>query len=504
MSAPRYGVCIAFATCATLLAACTSDQPEGPANSGGMQANSSDSGGAGGASGIMDPVAGSAAGTLAGTTGGTLAGAGGMLAGSGGAGAGGGGGTSAGDGAAGMVAREEASVRARMALLDYLETPRAERTDEIAAQAFATVPLTKVDAEQAAAMLWEDYAAWVRQTRAGEVGATESVAATISVDGRTLRYYMAERGEEPATGRSLFISMHGGGNAPAATNDSQWENQIALVEGYDPQDAIWVAPRAPIDDWNMWFVPEIDGLFDRLITNMIVFEGVDPNRVYLTGYSAGGDGVYQLGPRMADRWAGAAMSAGHPNDASPVSLRNVAFAIHVGGDDSAYDRNLKGAEWGELLEALAAADERGYRNQWQVHAGLPHWMNLADAVAIPFVQGFSRDPVPSKVVWRQTNVTHARSYWLAVAEADEQMGAAVTASYTGDTVTLSEVSELSRLTVRATDAMLDLDQPIKIVQDGGELFSGALERTIAVLAQTLDERGDPALMFSAQVEVVLD
>lgn len=221
----------------------------------------------------------------------------------------------------------------------------------------------------------------------------------------------------------------------------------------------------------------------------------------LTGYSAGGDGVYQLGPRMADRWAGAAMSAGHPNDASPVNLRNVAFAIHVGGDDTAYDRNLKGAEWGEMLEALAAADEGGYRNQWQVHAGLPHWMELADAVAIPFIQGFSRDPVPSKVVWRQANVAQTRSYWLAMAESDAQPGAAVTASYAADTVTLSEVVDVARLAVRASDAMLDLDQPVRIEQDGQELFAGMLSRTIAVIAKTLDERGDPALVYCAEVVV---
>jgi len=30
---------------------------------------------------------------------------------------------------------------------------------------------------------------------------------------------------------------------------------------------------------------------------------------------------------MADYWAGAAMMAGHPNDAQPFGLRNVAFAL---------------------------------------------------------------------------------------------------------------------------------------------------------------------------------
>jgi hypothetical protein len=130
-------------------------------------------------------------------------------------------------------------------------------------------------------------------------------------------------------------------------------------------------------------------------------------------------------------------------------------------------------------------------------------MELADAVAIPFIQGFSRDPAPAKVVWRQANVTQSRFYWLAVAEPDEEMGTTITASYAGDTVTLSEVSGLPRITVRASDAMLDLDQPVRIERDGEELFAGTLERTIAVIAQTLDERGDPALVYTAQTTVDL-
>jgi hypothetical protein len=293
--------------------------------------------------------------------------------------------------------------------------------------------------------------------------------------------------------------------SPASTNDSQWQNQIALVDGYAPVDAIWVAPRAPIDDWNMWFVEQIDPLFERLITNLIVFEGVDPNKVYINGYSAGGDGVYQLGPRMADSWAGAAMSAGHPNDASPVNLRNVAFAIHVGGNDTAYQRNTVAAEWGMMIEQLAAADGAGgYVNQWQVHAGLPHWMNLEDAVAIPFLQMHVRDPVPSKVVWRQVDVKRSRFYWLAVSPADVAKGTTVTATYAGNVVTLSEVSGLPQLTLRLSDAMLDLDQPVRVEHDGRELHADRVDRTIAVLSRTLQERGDPALVFSAEITVALD
>ncbi len=57
---------------------------------------------------------------------------------------------------------------------------------------------------------------------------------------------------------------------------------------------------------------------------------IDNNRVFTTGYSAGGDGVYHLGGMMADQLAGAAMMAGHPNNASIWNLRNIAFSIQIG------------------------------------------------------------------------------------------------------------------------------------------------------------------------------
>ncbi|MFM2418995.1 MAG: hypothetical protein RL385_3718, partial [Pseudomonadota bacterium] len=340
------------------------------------------------------------------------------------------------------------STKIALAELDaYLAMPRAQRPP-LAEQAFATVPLTKDAAAAAEKKLWGDFAAGVRTERASEVGATESTARAIKLDNLTLRYYLARSGGTPSGGPSLFISMHGGGSAPAATNDSQWRNQIALVSGYKPVDAIWVAPRAPVDDWNMWFVAGIDALIERLITNMIVFEGVNPNKVYINGYSAGGDGVYQLGPRMGERWAGAGMSAGHPNAASPLSLRNVPFAIHVGGDDTAFDRNLKAREWGMRLESLAAADPGGYDNQWQVHAGRPHWMELDDAVSIPFLQRHTRDPIPKKIVWEQADVPRAHFYWLAVDAQNRAKGSLLTAHYDEGGITIEKAEGVHKLSVR--------------------------------------------------------
>jgi poly(3-hydroxybutyrate) depolymerase len=407
-------------------------------------------------------------------------------------------------GSSGSTATDSAASRSALEQLQTWLAMEAATRPELDAQPFAQVPLTKADAGTAKLLLVADYSAQLKKTRAGEMGATESQSKTIVAGGVSMKYYRAERGKKPDSGWNLFISMHGGGNTDAATNDSQWDNQLALVDGYNPKDAIWVAPRAPSDEWNMWFRDEIDALFERLIQNFVAFEGVDPNHVYLNGYSAGGDGAYQMGPRMADAWAGVGMSAGHPNDASPLSLRNTAFAIHVGGDDTAYDRDKKAAEWGMQLDQLAASDPGGYVHQWQVHAGKPHWMDLEDAVSIPFLQANARNPNPSKVVWRQQAKLRTRFYWLAVDKADVAAGSELTASYAGQKLSIDAAKGVKKLKLLLSDAMLDQDQPVSVSASGKELFAGTVPRTVAVLYATLVDRGDPSLMFAGEVQVALN
>ena len=82
----------------------------------------------------------------------------------------------------------------------------------------------------------------------------------------------------------------------------------------------------------MWHIKEADDLFDRMIADMVLDRGVDPSRVYLIGYSAGGDGVFQLAPRLSDRFAAAAMwCAGHPNGGdAPEGLQEPAVFLYVG------------------------------------------------------------------------------------------------------------------------------------------------------------------------------
>ena len=160
------------------------------------------------------------------------------------------------------------------------------------------VGLTRARAEEIAAEVWQQKLTRIE----ADYGAMWD-AQVLTLRNLRMPLHTAIYGTEPADGRSLYISMHGGGAAPAATNDEQWENQKTL---YAPAEEVYVAPRAAIDRYDMWSQPSLDTLFPMIIRMAVARHEVNPNKVYLTGYSAGGDGVFRMAPRMADHWAAAA------------------------------------------------------------------------------------------------------------------------------------------------------------------------------------------------------
>ena len=355
--------------------------------------------------------------------------------------------------------------------------------------------LTREDAAALVKRLSEQHFRELRESRKAEWDAK-----SIELDGLKMKFEYKTFGDKPADGHSLFISMHGGGGAPARINDRQWRNQIGL---YQPAEGIYLAPRAPTDTWNLWHESHIDRFFARIIEDAVAIEGVDPNRVYLMGYSAGGDGVYQLAPRMADQLAAAAMMAGHPNGVSPLGLRNIGFTLFMGGQDAAYKRNKIAAQWKDKLAKLQADDPGGYVHEVTIYPQSGHWMNRKDAVAVPWMAKFTRNPLPDKVVWRQSGTTHDRFYWLAAEPEDRQADALMIVSRRGNEFTIHETAKISTVVIRLNDDMIDFDKPV-VVKHSDQSRSFGVDRSANLIKKTLTERGDVNAVFSAEIKFKVD
>ena len=104
--------------------------------------------------------------------------------------------------------------------------------------------------------------------------------------------------------------MHGGGGVPKAVNDSQWRvmqryyRDQPSVSGY-----LYLALRAPNDSWNGFYADYVPPLVVALIRQFLLFGDVDPDKVFLMGYSHGGYGAFFIGPKIPDRFAAVHASA---------------------------------------------------------------------------------------------------------------------------------------------------------------------------------------------------
>lgn len=311
-------------------------------------------------------------------------------------------------------------------------------------------------------------------------------------------------GKKPEDGRSLYISIHGGGNTTPEMNNQQWENQKRL---YTPAEGVYIAPRAAVDDWNMWFRPHVDTLFAQIIQGAVAFHDVNPNKVYLVGYSAGGDGVYRMAPRMADYWAASSMMAGHPGEASAVNLRNIGFMVWMGEHDAAYNRNRLAAEYGAMMDSLEQSEPanynpKGYAHKTTIVEGCGHWMNRADTAAIEWINDFERNPRPEYIVWRQEESGLRDCFYnLSVPKEEMAAGKEARVSFHKNVITIVH-NDYNTLNIHLNDQIVDLNKKVSILYNSTEIFNDYVPRKAEHIDASIEKRMDSEYIFNAVISIV--
>ena len=353
--------------------------------------------------------------------------------------------------------------------------------------------LTKTEAKKLKDELYKKYSAELVVNRLQEMKERR-----IKIKDREMKFDLRFFGEKPISGWKLYFHLHGGGEALDSINEKEWIKNQTL---HTVKNGIILIPRSPTNTWDMWHQAHIDSFLNRLIQNMIAFHDVNPNRIYLMGRSAGGDGVYQLSPRMADRFAATAMMAGHPNETSPLGLRNIGFTIHMGAKDSAYDRNKVAIEWRDKLQALRGNDPEGYEHWVEIYKDKGHWVDRLDSSAIGWITQFIRNPFPEKVVWKQDDVTHNRFYWLRVN--DPVKSSFIVANIRDQTIYI-EKSNLSEIIIMLNDDIIDMDKKIIVKYLENELFNSIVPRNVNTIEKSIKEYGDPQSVYSGEILIALN
>lgn len=175
----------------------------------------------------------------------------------------------------------------------------------------------------------------------------------------------------------------------------------------------------------------------------------------------------------------------------------------MGDDDAVFNRNLKAEEWKGLLEILYNQDPDGYKHDLTIHEGKGHWMELQDAVALPWMQQYQRNPFPEKVVWKQDDVHHEQFYWLEVGKSNIETGGVFVVGYDKEKNEIDIQENYNDfLIIYLNDEMLDLDQTITIKYQGKEIVRKLFPRTIFNLYQNMTRKGAIDYIFSVKVEVV--
>lgn len=381
------------------------------------------------------------------------------------------------------------------------------------------------EAQECVKELWEEHC---KNLRADKGRQTETKEKCLVFGDVKMKYGMEIIGEPGPDGYPVYIALHGGGGCPVPDlNDQQWGHMAIYYKG-SVRSGIYINPRGVRDTWDTHANPESYPLYDRLIEDLIVFYGADPNRIYLLGFSAGGDGVYLVGPRMADRFAALHMSAGHPNKGSMINLYHTPIQLQVGMNDFAYDRNHETVRYQAYLDRLEKENPDGYVHNVYVHVDRPHnfrdnsqemqevmvdnlaWLNTGlvtrrsvDSNAVHFLEEFVRDPVPHRVIWDlsvrdKMELRSATSfYWLSVPHECCEGLVVVHLEPESNSIVLERDDTGGQVTVYLRDGMLDLDREVTVIYPDGKKKTCLLERSGQVAQQTLEERGDQNYIFTA-------
>lgn len=350
--------------------------------------------------------------------------------------------------------------------------------------------------QQVRELVWETYL----QSPMGLIRESDFEANQVTFDQHVSPYTIKEVGQRPADGWPLVIAMHGGGGAPQKVNDSQWKHmQVYYKDQPEVTGYKYLALRAPNNSWNGFYDDYVYPLIENLIQQCVVFADVDPNKVFLIGYSHGGYGAFAIGPKIPYRFAAIHASAAAPTDGqtSAKTLRNTRFTFMVGEKDNAYGRRERCEKFARQLQELKGERDDIYPVEFMFKKGYGHG-GLPDRDMIASMYEFERLAVPRELDWEMTDSVVDRFFWLSVKE--PARGQRIEAKIGENNAIQINSEKVSDFTVHLDRRLIDSAKPITI-QTGDRKQKFEYRPDIETLCRSVAKFGDINLATDFEVQI---
>ncbi len=421
------------------------------------------------------------------------------------------------------LAKEWWAQRPATRFIDWDESKRAELLEK--ARAFGALPEfdashEKVNLDALVELIWKP----LGKSWRGGVGSSKKGKVTFDTPyGKAwflLEKGKGKRGERPA----LVLGLHGGGEGAgdAAPAKSKWTTSGTV--GIFPQGIHLVH-----DTWNT-----VEG--ERFLLTLIDYAkarlDVDPDRIYIAGFSMGGTGSWFMAGRHTDLLAcslpcaGVLMASPKSQVASPDAIdalqhglipnvRNLAMYYFIGLEDT----NCMPGTYlfvERLLKQLKEGDEGGYdKIHFRTYEGLAHSYPAGEPMAAKkFMLEQRRDTFPETVVWEYVSDPFPQHvageacerlvkhdfYWLSCKDpVDFQT---IRAERRGNRITLTTkrtTRGVEGITIRLNAKMIDPNQDVVVEANGVEVYRGKPEPNLADVFQSLDARLDRSMVFDRHI-----
>ncbi len=344
---------------------------------------------------------------------------------------------------------------------------------------------------------------------------TGSLHKDIQVAGYNMSYALyVPKDYDSKKAYPLIVCLHGAGFVGDSYID-RWQPRLG-------DDVILVCPTIGN---GAWWSPEGEALVMKTLDTILTQYHINTEKIFLTGMSNGGIGVYLIGMFHAQRFAAISpMASGIPEEVFPF-LKNFSstgiYIIH-GANDQVMPVRLSQEVTAYLKKEKIPFIYREHGKEHPQAGG--HFFPREELPAL--VEWFNaqrRITDPAQLTFVADQVHRAPYYWVEINETEGRIADVQKSILTNEEVELvkagafaslkAEISEnvvkvttdrINRFTLFFNNRLIDFSKPVRVMANGKKVFEGRFTQSPEFLLQEAKRRSDEITFYSASVVIDLN